>query len=75
MNGLAVIDTGSSFSTFGQVVIMILMQIGGLGFMTLGVVIALLLGKKIRLRQQIVLQHTTQATSRRGLLQLSLYYI
>ncbi|KMK75146.1 TrkH family potassium uptake protein [Alkalihalobacillus pseudalcaliphilus] len=73
VNGLAVIDTGSSFSTFGQVVIMILMQIGGLGFMTLGVVIALLLGKKIRLRQQIVLQHTTQATSRRGLLQLSLY--
>ncbi|KGA97123.1 Ktr system potassium transporter B [Alkalihalobacillus alcalophilus ATCC 27647 = CGMCC 1.3604] len=73
VNGLVVINTGSSFSTFGQVVIMILIQIGGLGFMTLGVMIAILLGRKIGLRQQLILQETTQASSRDGLTKLCLY--
>ncbi|WP_413381843.1 TrkH family potassium uptake protein [Alkalihalobacillus sp. 1P02AB] len=75
VNGLVVIDTGASFSTFGQVVIMILIQIGGLGFMTLGVIIAILLGKKIGLRQQLVLQQTTQSNSRHGLVRLCLYIV
>src|SRR5699024_10983251 len=53
VNGLVVIDTGSSFSIFGQIIIMILIQIGGLGFMTLGVMIAIILGKKIGLKQRL----------------------
>ena len=73
VNGLIVLDTGSSFSTFGQVIIMLLIQIGGLGFMTLGVMVALLLGKKIGLKQRLIIQQTTQSTSAQGLVRLSLY--
>lgn len=73
VNGLVVIDTGSSFSSFGQVVIMILIQIGGLGFMTLGVIIAIILGKRIGLKERLVIQQTTQSYGTQGLVKLSLY--
>ncbi|GIO21366.1 Ktr system potassium transporter B [Oceanobacillus oncorhynchi subsp. incaldanensis] len=75
VNGLVVIDTGSSFSTFGQITIMILIQIGGLGFMTLGVIIAILLGKRIGLKQRLVIQQTTHSSSNQGLVKLCLYII
>ena len=71
--GLTVLDTADSFSQFGQVVIMILVQIGGLGFMTLGVLIALLLGKRIGMRQRLFIQASTQAVSGRGLVRLTIY--
>lgn len=73
VNGLAVIDTGTSFSQFGQVIIMLLIQIGGLGFMTLGVMIAVILGKNIGLKQRLIIQQTTQSYSNHGLVRLSLY--
>lgn len=75
VNGLVVIDTGSSFSIFGQIIIMILIQIGGLGFMTLGVMIAIILGKKIGLKQRLIIQQTTHSRSSQGLIKLSLYII
>ncbi|GKU77169.1 Ktr system potassium transporter B [Paenibacillus sp. L3-i20] len=75
VNGLVVVDTGSVYSTTGQVIIMILIQIGGLGFMTLGVMVAILLGKKIGLRQRLIIQQTTQSTSAQGLVRLSLYMV
>lgn len=75
VNGLVVVDTGSVFSTFGQVVIMILIQIGGLGFMTMGVIIAILLGKRIGLRQRLIIQQTTQSKSSSGLVKLCLYIV
>jgi trk system potassium uptake protein TrkH len=75
VNGLVVVDTGTTFSFFGQVIIMGLIQIGGLGFMTLGVLIAILLGKRIGLKQRLVIQASTQTLSSRGLIKLSLYII
>ncbi|RJX37008.1 Ktr system potassium transporter B [Paenibacillus pinisoli] len=75
VNGLVVLDTGSAFSMFGQVVIMLLIQIGGIGFMTLGVMVAILLGKKIGLKQRLIIQHSTQSTSAQGLVKLSLYMV
>ncbi|TSB44625.1 TrkH family potassium uptake protein [Alkalicoccobacillus porphyridii] len=75
VNGLVVVDTGSTFSTFGQTVIAVLIQIGGLGFMTLGVVLAILLGKKIGLKQRLIIQHSTQSQSSSGLVKLSLYIL
>lgn len=71
--GLTVLDTADSFSQFGQVVIMILVKIGGLGFMTLGVLIALLLGKRIGMRQRLFIQASTQSVSGRGLVRLTIY--
>jgi trk system potassium uptake protein len=49
VTGLIVVDTGSYYSLFGQIVILILIQIGGLGIMTFGSFIAILIGNKISL--------------------------
>lgn len=75
VNGLVVVDTGSSFSMLGETIIMILIQIGGLGFMTLGVMVAIVLGRRIGLRERLILQQTTQSTSVQGLVRLSLHMV
>ena len=46
VTGLVVVDTGDTFSIFGELVILFLIQIGGLGFMTFATLLFLLLGKK-----------------------------
>ncbi|MFD1907824.1 potassium transporter TrkG [Paenibacillus rhizoplanae] len=46
VTGLVVLDTGTDFSHFGQMIILLLIQIGGLGFMTFSVLIAVIMGKK-----------------------------
>ena len=56
VTGLIVVDTGSYFSTFGQIVIVILIQIGGLGIMTLSTSLALIFGRRFGLREQATLQ-------------------
>ncbi|GBF76621.1 Ktr system potassium transporter B [Paenibacillus sp. 598K] len=75
VNGLVVLDTGSTFTTFGQVIIMALIQIGGLGFMTLGVMVAIVLGKRIGLKQRLILQQATNSSSAQGLVKLSIYMV
>lgn len=52
VTGLAVLDTGKDFSLFGQAVILVLIQVGGLGFMTLSTFAALVIGKKMGLTHQ-----------------------
>ena len=52
VTGLAVRDTGSYWSVFGQSVILLLIQIGGLGVVTIAVSIAMLSGRKISLMQR-----------------------
>ncbi|PZT52959.1 TrkH family potassium uptake protein [Paenibacillus silvae] len=75
VNGLVVLDTGSVFSTFGQVIIMMLIQVGGLGFMTLGVMVAIILGKRIGLKQRLLIQQAANTSSAQGLVKLSLYIV
>ncbi|MCE5292496.1 MAG: hypothetical protein LLG14_25130 [Nocardiaceae bacterium] len=58
---IAVVDTQTHWSTFGQVVIMILVQIGGLGIMTLASLLTLLVSRKIGLRMQLVAASEAQA--------------
>ncbi len=53
VTGLVVVDTGSRFTLFGQGVILTLIQLGGLGFMTLATVLFGLTGKKISLRGRL----------------------
>ncbi|MFB4324571.1 TrkH family potassium uptake protein [Paenibacillus sp. CR_12] len=72
VTGLAVVDTGADFSIFGQIIIMCLIQVGGLGFMTFGVLIAVVLGKKIGLKNRLLLQESTNALSTQGVVRLSL---
>ncbi len=52
VTGLGVVDAGTHFTTAGQVVLMFLMQIGGLGQMTLSAVLLYLFGVRLTLRQQ-----------------------
>lgn len=56
VTGLIVKDTAGYFSIFGQMVILFLIQIGGLGIMTFSVSLALLLRKRIEVQRQIVMQ-------------------
>lgn len=52
VTGLVVFDTWSQFTFFGQMVILILIQIGGLGFMTIAILFSMVLGKRIGLRER-----------------------
>lgn len=63
VTGLVVIDTGTHFTLFGQAIIALLIQIGGLGFMTFAVVGFIMLGGKIGFLQQRVAQEAFNQTS------------
>ncbi|HPE62343.1 MAG: TrkH family potassium uptake protein [Thiothrix sp.] len=63
VTGLVVVDTGSHYTLFGQIVIALLIQVGGLGFMTFAVVGASMLGTKIGFLQQRVAQEAMNQTS------------
>ncbi|MBT7161894.1 MAG: hypothetical protein HN904_03895 [Victivallales bacterium] len=52
VTGLIVVDTGTAFSHFGQLVVLTLIQIGGLGIMTISVFAALALGRRVGLRSE-----------------------
>lgn len=71
VTGLVVVDTGTYWSVFGQVTIMILIQIGGLGFMSFATIAALLVGKKITLRERLVMRESLNTFSIQGLVKLA----
>lgn len=56
VTGLAVVSTGGYWSLFGQIVILVLVQLGGLGIMTFGAVFALLLWQNLGFRQSVVMK-------------------
>jgi trk system potassium uptake protein TrkH len=58
VTGLVVVDTGTAFSFFGQVVILFLIQIGGLGIMTFAALAYLVLGRRLSLASQAALHDT-----------------
>ena len=61
VTGLVVTDTATHWSTFGEVVILVLIQLGGFGIMTLSSLVALLLSRRLGLRQRLVAQAETSA--------------
>ncbi|MDY6797854.1 MAG: potassium transporter TrkG [Pseudomonadota bacterium] len=63
VTGLVVVDTGSQYTLFGQLVILTLIQLGGLGLMTFAVLTALALGFKLRLKHQLVAQEAFNEVS------------
>ncbi len=70
VTGLVVVDTGDTFSTFGELVILFLIQIGGLGFMTFATLLFLLLGKKISLKERLLLKEAFNNITISGLVRL-----
>ncbi|MGJ7909623.1 TrkH family potassium uptake protein [Neobacillus sp. LXY-1] len=71
VTGLVVVDTGTTFTMFGQLVILFLIQIGGLGFMTFATLFAFLLGKRISLKERILLQESLNNLSMEGVVRLA----
>lgn len=63
ITGLSVINIGESLTPFGQVVLLTLIQIGGLGFTTFAVLAAMSLSPNLGLRQQLMVQDTLGQTS------------
>ena len=63
VTGLVVLDTGTHFTLFGQVIIALLIQIGGLSFMTFAIVAALSLGARLGIGQQLIAQEAFNQTS------------
>lgn len=61
VTGLVVKDTGTDFSLMGQIVILTLIQLGGLGIVIFGAVIALLLGQAFSLRESAAMQDLLSA--------------
>ncbi|USX54819.1 TrkH family potassium uptake protein [Lentzea sp. HUAS12] len=57
--GLAVVDTGSHWSVFGEVVLLVLWQVGGFGIMTLASVLALLISHRLGLHMQLTVKTET----------------
>lgn len=70
VTGLVVVDTGTYWTPFGQVVILLLIQLGGFGFMTSSTLLLSLIGRRVTLRERLVLGHTMGAEHPGGLLRL-----
>ncbi|WP_342527743.1 TrkH family potassium uptake protein [Chryseomicrobium sp. FSL W7-1435] len=71
VTGLGVADTAATFTTFGEVVLMFLMQFGGIGLMTFSVAILIVLKKKISLKQRIFLRDSYNQSSVGGMVRLT----
>lgn len=70
VTGLAVVDTHHHWSLFGQLVIIILIQLGGLGIMTFTTLIAAMFGRRIGLRDRLTLQESMGQPGIQGLVRL-----
>lgn len=75
VTGLTVVDTGNYFSIFGQMVIILLIQVGGLGVMTLTTLFAVLLGRRIKLSKRLLVQESLNQLSLEGMVHLVLYVV
>lgn len=70
VTGLVVVDTYSSWTVFGQMVIMFLIQIGGLGFITIGVFFSIFLKRRIGLKERNLIQESVNTLQIGGTVRL-----
>jgi trk system potassium uptake protein TrkH len=70
VTGLTVVDTGSRFTIFGQCVILLLIQVGGLGVMTISVLLFQWVGRWISIRQRLAMQELFTAAPRKDIFSL-----
>ncbi len=71
VTGLVVVDTATHWTLFGQLVILLLIQIGGLGFMTISLSLLLLMRKRIGLRYREVMVESINSTQIGGIIRLT----
>lgn len=75
ITGLTTLSTSNYWSTFGQIVIMTLVEIGSLGFMCFTVLIYLILGKKITLKDRLVVKESMNTFSINGIVKMVRYVL
>lgn len=75
VTGLVVVDTATSFSLFGEIVIISLIQLGGLGFMLLATSALVLLGRRITLRNRMLLHETMSMPGLGGTVRTTLRFV
>ena len=75
VTGLSPVNTAEHWNTLGQVVIIILIQIGGLGIMTLASIIPLILRKKIGIKTRLILKEQLNIESMEGVIRLFKYVL
>lgn len=71
VTGLVVVDTATQWTLLGQIIILVMIQIGGLGFMTMGVLLAMFLRKRISLRARGILQESMNSMQMGGIVRLT----
>lgn len=71
VTGLVVIDTGTALTTFGQCVVMVLIQIGGIGFMTVAVISFLSIGKNLGLKQRLLASQAFDTSDLNGVIHVA----
>ena len=67
-------DTADSYTFFGRLIIIMLIQIGGLGFMVFATLVMIALGKRISLRNRVLIRESLNTNSLAGLVRLSKWY-
>ena len=75
VTGLVVVNTAEHWTLFGKVVIILLIQSGGLGFMTLATLVALITGKRIGLKERLIMQEQFNQDSLSGIVKLTKFAI
>ncbi|HOO26030.1 MAG TPA: potassium transporter TrkG, partial [Clostridiales bacterium] len=75
VTGLVVYDTYSHWSVFGQLVLLLLIQIGGLGFVTMSIAIVTFTKRKISFSQRLVAQESIASTRHGGIVKMSRFAV
>ena len=75
VTGLIVRDTAAGWSLFGKTVILLLIQIGGLGVVTTAAVFSAMLGKRVSLLQRSIVQESVSAPRPAGVMQFTLFIL
>ncbi|MGH4139416.1 TrkH family potassium uptake protein [Clostridium sp.] len=75
VTGLVTVDTGTYWTYFGKTVIMLLIETGGLGFMSVATLVFFFLGKRITLKERLVMQEAMNVNSLQGLVKMVKYVL
>lgn len=75
VTGLIVYDTATHWSLFGQIIILIMIQMGGMGIVTMAILATMLSGKKVNLMQRSTMQESISAHQVGGIVTLSRFII
>ena len=75
VTGLVAVDTGTTFSLFGQIVLIGLIQVGGLGFMVFATMLMVMLGRRISIKGRMLIRESMNASSLSDLGRLTKLYL